>query len=166
MVFLLGIPRLRNSRGVRIETWIQVLIIFKEISLCTFNFCRHPRISKEEKDLILISKGKLPFHPPTNPVITRSTSMDSSIVSDLDGSNIVYDDKEPIIVIEDSRKKPKIPLKAIFTSVPFYAILIAHCCQNWGFYTLLTEMPTYLKNILHFDIKTVNYLFFVYQSNY
>ena len=82
--------------------------------------------------------------------------MDSSIVSDLDGSNIVYDDKEPIIVIEDSRKKPKIPLKAIFTSVPFYAILIAHCCQNWGFYTLLTEMPTYLKNILHFNIKTVS----------
>ena len=134
--------------------------MFEKFSLCIF-FCRHPRISKEEKDLILISKGKLPYHPPTNPVITRSTSMDSSIVSDLDGSNIVYDDKEPIIVIEDSRKKPKIPLKAIFTSVPFYAILIAHCCQNWGFYTLLTEMPTYLKNILHFDIKTVSSLFFI-----
>ena len=25
--------------------------------------------------------------------------------------------------------------------------------QNWGFYTLLTELPTYMKNILHFDIK-------------
>ena len=135
--------------------------VWKLLITCFFFVCRHPRISKEEKDLILISKGKLPYHPPANPVITRSTSMDSSIVSDLDGSNIVYDDKEPIIVIEDSRKKPKIPLKAIFTSVPFYAILIAHCCQNWGFYTLLTEMPTYLKNILHFDIKTVSSLFFI-----
>ena len=90
------------------------------------------------------------------PVITRSASIDSSIVSDLDGSNIVYDDSEPIITISETKKKPKIPIKAIFTSVPFYAILIVHCCQNWGFYTLLTEMPTYLSQILHFDIKTVN----------
>ena len=25
--------------------------------------------------------------------------------------------------------------------------------QNWGFYTLLTELPTYMKNILHFNIE-------------
>jgi len=115
---------------------------------------QHPRISQEEKDLILISRGIKPLIP----VITRSASIDSSIVSDLDGSNIVYDDSEPIITISETKKKPKIPIKAIFTSVPFYAILIVHCCQNWGFYTLLTEMPTYLSQILHFDIKTNGFL--------
>ena len=102
------------------------------------------------------------------PVITRSASIDSSIVSDLDGSNIVYDDSEPIITISETKKKPKIPIKAIFTSVPFYAILIVHCCQNWGFYTLLTEMPTYLSQILHFDIKTVNstIIFILFSTRY
>ena len=48
-----------------------------------------------------------------------------------------------------------IPWKGILTSMPFYAILAAHVAQNWGFYTLLTEMPTYLQNILHYPIKEV-----------
>ncbi|KAK7082633.1 hypothetical protein SK128_005066 [Halocaridina rubra] len=47
-----------------------------------------------------------------------------------------------------------IPLKAIFTSLPFWAILVAHVGNNWGFYTLLTELPSYLKNIQHFDMKS------------
>lgn len=44
------------------------------------------------------------------------------------------------------------PVASVLTSVPFWAIVCAHFAQNWGFYTLLTEMPTYMKNILHFDI--------------
>jgi len=112
----------------------------------------HPRISEEEKDLILTSQGKRPFT-----VMTRSVSIDSSIVSDLDGSDIVYDDKQPIITTV-AKKKPKIPLRAIFTSRPFYAILIVHCAQNWGFYTLLTELPTYLNEILHFNLKENGFL--------
>ena len=33
--------------------------------------------------------------------------------------------------------------------------MIGHCCQNWGFYTLLNEMPTYMKTVLHFNIEEV-----------
>ncbi|KAH6937102.1 hypothetical protein HPB50_025563 [Hyalomma asiaticum] len=36
--------------------------------------------------------------------------------------------------------------------------MVTHFGQNWGFYTLLTEMPSYLKNILHFDIRKNGYL--------
>merc|ERR1711874_291682 len=43
--------------------------------------------------------------------------------------------------------------KSIIRSVPVWALATAHVCQNWGFYTLLTDLPTYMKNILHFDIK-------------
>ena len=32
---------------------------------------------------------------------------------------------------------------------------MVHVGQNWGSYTLLTELPTYMKNILHFDIANV-----------
>ena len=101
----------------------------------------------EEKDLIEISLGKRPL---VSTVISRS----SSLVSDLDGSQI-DDDNAPIIPVAKPNR-PKIPFKAIFTSVPFYAILIAHCTQNWGFYTLLNEMPTYMSQILHFNIKEVH----------
>ena len=42
--------------------------------------------------------------------------------------------------------------RAIFSTTAFWALIIAHCGQNWGFYTLLTEIPTYLKNIQHFSL--------------
>lgn len=47
----------------------------------------------------------------------------------------------------------KFPWKAMFTSMPFYAILVCHFCGNIGWYMLLTQLPTYMKNILHFPIK-------------
>lgn len=57
-----------------------------------------------------------------------------------------------------TEKKPvKTPWKAIFTSLPFYAVLVVHSAHNWGFWTLLTEMPTYMKGALGYDIKQVIY---------
>lgn len=55
----------------------------------------------------------------------------------------------------DSTEEKKTPWKSIFKSKPFWALLIAHCAQNWGFWTLLTEIPSYMKDVLNFDIKSV-----------
>lgn len=49
--------------------------------------------------------------------------------------------------------KKVIPWKAIFRSKPFYGILIAHTCSNWGWYMLLIELPIYMKGVLKFEIK-------------
>jgi ACS family sodium-dependent inorganic phosphate cotransporter len=56
-----------------------------------------------------------------------------------------------------TKKKMKlsVPWKAIFTSGPFWAILIAHTCKNFGWYMLLVELPTYMKHILRFNIGRV-----------
>lgn len=43
------------------------------------------------------------------------------------------------------------------SSIPVFAITVAHMGQNWGFYTLLTETPTYLQNILNIPLKQVEY---------
>lgn len=43
-------------------------------------------------------------------------------------------------------------MKAVFTSMPFYAILIAHTCGNWGWYMVLIELPQYMKMVLKFKI--------------
>uniref|UniRef100_A0A0A1WNA6 Sialin n=1 Tax=Zeugodacus cucurbitae TaxID=28588 RepID=A0A0A1WNA6_ZEUCU len=48
----------------------------------------------------------------------------------------------------------EIPWSSIFTSLPLWAILITQCGQSWAFYTQLTELPTYMSNILHFDIQS------------
>ncbi|KAJ3645136.1 hypothetical protein Zmor_022822 [Zophobas morio] len=45
------------------------------------------------------------------------------------------------------------PWKSILTSTPFLAILIAHCGQNWGFWTLLTEIPSYMSGIMKYKIS-------------
>lgn len=59
----------------------------------------------------------------------------------------------------DTEKKPvKTPWGDIFTSMPFWSVLIVHSAHNWGFWTLLTEMPTYMKGVLGYDIKQVHKL--------
>lgn len=55
----------------------------------------------------------------------------------------------------DSPKALKTPWKAIFTSVPMWALIIVHCGQNWGFWTLITELPIYMNNILKFKLEEV-----------
>lgn len=44
----------------------------------------------------------------------------------------------------------KIPWKSIFTSKAVYAIVAANFSENWGFYTLLTQLPTFLKGDIFF----------------
>lgn len=41
-------------------------------------------------------------------------------------------------------------------SAPFWAILVAHMGQNYGYETLMTELPTFMKQVLHFNIKAVS----------
>ncbi|CAG4952631.1 unnamed protein product [Colias eurytheme] len=47
------------------------------------------------------------------------------------------------------QKKYSPPWKKIFTCVPYWAGIIAHGGQNWGFFTLMTEMPTYMAKVLN-----------------
>lgn len=41
--------------------------------------------------------------------------------------------------------KPRIPWTSILTSVPLYAIAAAHFAENWGLYTIVTQLPLFLK---------------------
>ncbi|XP_014342669.1 sialin [Latimeria chalumnae] len=51
-----------------------------------------------------------------------------------------------------------IPLLSILKSLPLWAIVVAHFSCNWSFYTLLTSLPTYMSDILRFDIKENGFL--------
>ncbi|XP_074419357.1 sodium-dependent phosphate transport protein 3-like [Larus michahellis] len=46
-----------------------------------------------------------------------------------------------------------LPLVAMAKSLPLWAITVACFCTDWMFYLLLTSMPTFLSNILHFDLR-------------
>ncbi|XP_035201693.1 sodium-dependent phosphate transport protein 3-like [Oxyura jamaicensis] len=46
-----------------------------------------------------------------------------------------------------------LPLGAMAKSLPLWAIAIACFCTDWLFYMLLTSMPTFMSNVLHFDLR-------------
>ncbi|KAH8402407.1 hypothetical protein KR009_011840 [Drosophila setifemur] len=46
-----------------------------------------------------------------------------------------------------------IPWKAILTSAPFLALLVARCCESWGLSTLQAEIPSYMNGVLGMDMK-------------
>jgi len=71
--------------------------------------------------------------------------------------------------------KPSVPWKKVWTSMPVWAIIVAHTCGNWGWYMLLVKLPTYMRYILKFDIKAnaglsavpflCNWLFCMFNAN-
>lgn len=54
-----------------------------------------------------------------------------------------------------SHTQLSVPWLSILRSVPVISLIIVHATQCWGFWSLLTETPTYLHDVFDFDIKTV-----------
>ncbi|XP_012535774.1 putative inorganic phosphate cotransporter isoform X1 [Monomorium pharaonis] len=70
---------------------------------------------------------------------------------------ITKEEKSYIITSLGGHKKniPKaVPWPQVFRSKPFMAILIAHFCSNFGWYMLLIELPTFMNQILKFDMSS------------
>ena len=59
--------------------------------------------------------------------------------------------KEGTLLLQDVAT----PWRAMFSSPAVWAIVVAHLCYNWGNYTIMTCIPTYMKEVLKFDIKQV-----------
>ncbi|XP_066974650.1 putative inorganic phosphate cotransporter [Macrobrachium rosenbergii] len=53
-----------------------------------------------------------------------------------------------------SSKALKVPWKDIATSMPFLCLIVYAFGDGIGFTTILTEIPTYLNNIQHFDLAS------------
>ena len=49
-----------------------------------------------------------------------------------------------------------VPWCDMLTSTPVLALIACSVCSDFGFYTLLTELPTYLQQVLHFDLDSVS----------
>ena len=61
---------------------------------------------------------------------------------------ISEEEKSYIVKQLGDRKQDEIlypPWREIFTSTAVWAIVASHFSENWGFYTLLTQLPTFLS---------------------
>ncbi|XP_049817601.1 putative inorganic phosphate cotransporter isoform X2 [Aethina tumida] len=52
-----------------------------------------------------------------------------------------------------SSEKKRIPWKALLTSMPLWALVTAQIGHDWGFFTMVTDLPKYMKDVLHFNVK-------------
>ncbi|XP_039955092.1 putative inorganic phosphate cotransporter [Bactrocera tryoni] len=57
---------------------------------------------------------------------------------------------------ENSAISAKLPTPwlSIITSVPFWALFTSQCAYSWGYWTLITQIPSYIKNVFDKDIKS------------
>lgn len=47
----------------------------------------------------------------------------------------------------------EIPWKSILTSLPVWAIIVAEFSEGWGFFTIVTQMPMFLNDVLHYNVS-------------
>ncbi|XP_058803317.1 putative inorganic phosphate cotransporter [Phymastichus coffea] len=45
------------------------------------------------------------------------------------------------------------PWRHILTSIPVWALLVTQCVQAWGFWLLLSKIPSYMGDVLKYDIQ-------------
>jgi len=50
------------------------------------------------------------------------------------------------------------PWKAIFMSMPVYAIIVANFCRSWTFYLLIVSQPKYFKDVFGMDVESSGFL--------
>ncbi|KAB0349702.1 hypothetical protein FD755_021621 [Muntiacus reevesi] len=60
--------------------------------------------------------------------------------------------------IQNLSSQKSVPWIPMLKSLPLWAIVVAHFSYNWTFYTLLTLLPTYMKEVLRFNIQENGFL--------
>ncbi|XP_075225441.1 putative inorganic phosphate cotransporter isoform X2 [Lycorma delicatula] len=53
---------------------------------------------------------------------------------------------------------PPTPWKSILTSVPLWGLIIAQIGHDWGLFTIITDLPKYMKSVMHFSIAQNGFL--------
>lgn len=56
------------------------------------------------------------------------------------------------------KKPPAVPWRHIFTSAPVWALIAAQIGHDWGFFTMVTDLPKYMSSVLKFSIKSNGFL--------
>lgn len=52
------------------------------------------------------------------------------------------------------KKPPSAPWRHILTSVPVWALVTAQIGHDWGFFTLVNDLPKYMSSVLKYSIKS------------
>ncbi|XP_076462772.1 putative transporter slc-17.2 [Babylonia areolata] len=56
--------------------------------------------------------------------------------------------------VTQQKDKMPVPWRMILRSPRFWALAVAHFVYDWGFFLLMTNLPTFLYETMHFDIQS------------
>jgi ACS family sodium-dependent inorganic phosphate cotransporter len=51
---------------------------------------------------------------------------------------------------------PPVPWREMAKSVPLWGLIFAQIGHDWGFFTLVTDLPKYFKDVMRFNIFEVS----------
>ncbi|XP_046326802.2 sialin-like [Haliotis rufescens] len=71
-------------------------------------------------------------------------------------SSITDEERDYIVKSIGDSTKPvtSTPWREIATSRPLYVCVLSHVCFNWLLYTIMAEVPSFLKDVLLYDVKS------------
>ena len=84
-------------------------------------------------------------------LLIANSPNDHNFISSTEKAYIIKETHESL---SSGGSRQKTPWLSIFTSKAFYAIVITHTCSNFGTYLFLTQLPSYMAEVLSFDIKS------------
>ncbi|XKL69543.1 hypothetical protein PGB90_007312 [Kerria lacca] len=80
-------------------------------------------------------------------------------ISDVPASHPFITDKEKKYladtvtdVTDERRNLPLTPWKRILTSPAVWGVILAQIGHDWGLFTIITDLPKYMKQVLHFSV--------------
>ncbi|XP_049869087.1 putative inorganic phosphate cotransporter isoform X2 [Pectinophora gossypiella] len=62
------------------------------------------------------------------------------------------------LIHASKQKLDPVPWKALLRSVPLWALIIAAIGHDWGYFTMVTDLPKYMTDVLKFNIKSAGLL--------
>lgn len=54
--------------------------------------------------------------------------------------------------LQRSKDLPPVPIRLVLTNVPVIAMIFAQIGHDFGFYIMVTDLPKYMKDVLHFSV--------------
>ena len=85
-------------------------------------------------------------------LLVANSPSEHNFISSKEKAYIIRETKDSLS--SNTSSKTPTPWVGIFTSKAFYGLVITHTCSNFGTYLFLTQLPSYMAEVLSFDIKS------------
>jgi ACS family sodium-dependent inorganic phosphate cotransporter-like MFS transporter 5 len=92
-------------------------------------------------------------------IIASNSPDENKFIGEIEKDYVLDETKETRSSHEESETGA--PWCKIMSSRVCLSLFFGHSCSNWGTYLFLTSLPSYMKEVLKFDIKSVSAIFLI-----